>query len=916
MDTRKRPSTERRNSAERDGTQTPEKRAYGQRLERFLNGVFGPRGEVRTPQTLAKHLSVEDKTVRNYLNGVRRPDSTKQKAIEDYLFHDAVAHAAQRAELRAAWEAADPKGRPPLAAPGPSVPTGKLVTRPDHIFGREAELAALVAALLAPGNTAALVLGDGGIGKTALTRHAAWHADVVARFGERRFEAELATTTSAQDMQAAIAQAVGADPSQGLGAIKATLAAAPVLLLCDNLETPWDRDGKAVESLLRELVAVPGVTLLGSIIGLKSPGGARWNHRCDLCPLPPDTAAELFLDRAHRIPPDDPLLPRLLQELSHIPLAIELMARQAELDESLDRVWRAWQHGGAAAVAHPNPDDPDHRHASLKRSIEFSLASPRLSEAARRLFRLLGALPAGLSLEDAEALLGAEADGAASGLRGIGLAKIRDGRLDFLPPVRRHAGQHHRPLPAEAAAWVGHFLSLLQEEGERIGMTGGDVALRRLRPEAANFDAAMGAATAAGSLPQAVSASFGYGRFCCFTGLAAPGLVTLATACRDAEDRLDESHCIKGLADVAFRRSDLPAAAVRYNEARLIYEAIGDRLGEANCIRGLADVASGHSDLPAAEARYSEARLIYGAIGLPLGEANCIKGLADVAFRRSDLPAAETCYNEARLIYEAIGDRLGEANCIKRLADVASGGADLPAAEARYSEARLIYEAIGDRLGEANCIRRLADLALRRSDLRAAEARNGEARLIYAAFGNRLGEANCIQGLADVALRRSDLPAAEARYGEARAIYAAIGDRLGEANCIQRLANVASGRSDLPAAEARYNEARPIYEAIGDRLGEANCIRGLAEIALACSDFALARAGCEDARARHEAIGDPVGAAICQARLGEIAAAEGKRDEARTTIRDAIRRFEAIGYQGNAASARNLLCRLGLDNEG
>src|SRR5581483_11444462 len=100
------------------------------------------------------------------------------------------------------------------------------------------------------------------------------------------------------------------------------------------------------------------------------------------------------------------------------------------------------------------------RLTSLEKSLELSFASPRLGDAGRRLFAVLGELPAGIAADDARALLGDAAFEAQRGLLSCGLGFERAGRLDLLPPVRDHARRLHRPEAGDAAQWRNRFLEL------------------------------------------------------------------------------------------------------------------------------------------------------------------------------------------------------------------------------------------------------------------------------------------------------------------------------------------------------------------------------------------------------------------------------------------------------------------------
>ena len=94
-------------------------------------------------------------------------------------------------------------------------------------------------------------------------------------------------------------------------------------------------------------------------------------------------------------------------------------------DNDLRELWEEWQRRRVALITHPDLP-PEQRRTSLARSLDLSWRSPRLRDEGRRLFRLLGQLPAGIADADRAALLGDAAAEAARQLRAVGIAFARD----------------------------------------------------------------------------------------------------------------------------------------------------------------------------------------------------------------------------------------------------------------------------------------------------------------------------------------------------------------------------------------------------------------------------------------------------------------------------------------------------------
>ena len=73
---------------------------------------------------------------------------------------------------------------------------------------------------------------------------------------------------------------------------------APLLLLLDNFETPWDEsdDQSEVESVLQRITAVSHVTLMITMRGVICPSGVKWTQHTlgSLGPLSLDAARMTF----------------------------------------------------------------------------------------------------------------------------------------------------------------------------------------------------------------------------------------------------------------------------------------------------------------------------------------------------------------------------------------------------------------------------------------------------------------------------------------------------------------------------------------------------------------------------------------------------------------------------------------------
>ena len=346
---------------------------------------------------------------------------------------------------------------PHAAAATPGVAT--LPARP-RCFGREAEIEALVKNLLAPRPEPTPILGAPGIGKSTLTLAALHDEHVAAHYGARRYFIRCDGVKSRLELVAALALAFGLTPSPNIEpAVLVELAKVPTALAIDNAETPWEADTLAVEEFLALLAGIPGLALIASVRGAQRPMGVSWHESLEPTRLKLPAAREAFLAIAGKKFQTDPRLNDMVQAMDGVPLAITLLAYQAEGEPSLEPLWQRWQHERTAMLQRAEGQD---RLTNIELSYEISLTGKRMTEAAHRLLRLLALLPDGLAHRDLSMAMPDQAEAASSILRKAGLGFDEAERLRLLKPLRdyirdKHLRDKHLLQSDEQARLVKHF---------------------------------------------------------------------------------------------------------------------------------------------------------------------------------------------------------------------------------------------------------------------------------------------------------------------------------------------------------------------------------------------------------------------------------------------------------------------------
>jgi tetratricopeptide (TPR) repeat protein len=742
-----------------------------------------------------------------------------------------------RARFRAAFHQAksgiDPAAHP-QPDPAPVLPA--ICTDPGHCFGRAPEIARIVKAILSPPHAGSvLILGNAGHGKTMLARTVGMDPQIIAHFGPRRWLVELERTDSPQTAVAEIAQAIGLARTTGWPAVRAVLAAMPALLLLDNLETPLHalHQRLPAEQLLRDLMGLPGVSVLASLRSQETVGAVPWDEVMLAEPLAPAPAKRMFLSIARTIAADDPDLEYFLGEngeLAGVALAIHLVAHRVFRAPNLAALKRDWTSLGALLAKLPGGEDL--RSDSLMASVAFSLASRRLRTEGRRLFSLLGQLPAGVVEADADALLGEASREGAAQLRAVGLLRdLGEARIGLLPPIRDVAARQHPPEAALRGGWTRHYLDLLQVHGTLLGKAANKTAMARLGNEMPNIAAALAVcATQEPDIDAAVAALRAFKAASGYTGFGAePTLEVLRAACARIGHLIGQGKCLLAIGDRARMRGENNAAKTEFMAAlQFLDDPAADR-DAGLCYWGLAEIAIIKGEHTVSADFYGRARLRFQRANWRPGEADCIIGLAAISDQADDYAVARALYAQAAGILKETGNTRSYADCCFFIAEMERTRECYAPAITYFEIAQEMYRSLDYPAGEEDCRRGLAQLAILRDEFDRAET-------LLAISSNQprsvdvSSAADRLLTLAELERRRDRSKPAEHLFGRALADFVSFDLVRGQADCRFGLGGIAQTEGDYAAAKTHYDAALALYRQLGGRIGPANCLVALAEI--------------------------------------------------------------------------------------
>ncbi|KAJ6536158.1 hypothetical protein B0H19DRAFT_1038559 [Mycena capillaripes] len=295
--------------------------------------------------------ALEQFNVTSQLRAEELLESIKKKfsSVDDQLSTANV----QLSDVRARLERIEAAVNPHTA---PSDGKDDIRPAPLLFYGRDNDVDTITSLLASPLTSRVCITGPGGMGKTDLALTVVHSRPVQDIFPKYRFWVPCVKATSADLLRRIlyIQLSITAESYDSLDGLIEELTASQErrLLLLDNFETPWDTAEQAqVQDIISRLAALPHISLLVTMTSKLPPTKeVQWQHY-KLDSLDAAAAREVF-NRLYPEAADAPKVKELLDAVDRIPLAITLMAADAqESQTSPEHLLQEWRSMGGPMIA-------------------------------------------------------------------------------------------------------------------------------------------------------------------------------------------------------------------------------------------------------------------------------------------------------------------------------------------------------------------------------------------------------------------------------------------------------------------------------------------------------------------------------------------------------------------------------------
>lgn len=269
--------------------------------------------------------------------------------------------------------------------------------------------------------------------------------------------------------------------------------------------------------------------------------------------------------------------------------------------------------------------------------------------------------------------------------------------------------------------------------------------------------------------------------------------------------------------------------------------------------------------------------------------------------------AQEKDLQEMAALAQVLADPCRQVEVLNRQARRAVDMGAFEEARDLAQRARQFAEESGDRAGSALAQRILGISHASQGEFEEALHFLTQARQIYKETGDGPGEASCLSNLGSVHFYRGDSEESRRYYQQALAMARRLADRRLEAFLLDNLGLTYRHQGDYGRARSCGEQAAAILREIGDIPNVQINLGNVGTLALVQGDLEMARSHYLEALQLARDLLDTEGEATTLCDLGRLYTCQGQYGEARRCLRTAGQLFRRMGHRrGQADTARNL----------
>jgi tetratricopeptide (TPR) repeat protein len=349
----------------------------------------------------------------------------------------------------------------------------------------------------------------------------------------------------------------------------------------------------------------------------------------------------------------------------------------------------------------------------------------------------------------------------------------------------------------------------------------------------------------------------------------------------------------------------LRLAVKKYEEALLLWRAIGARDGEAKTLNNIGLVYYSLGENHKALNFYTEALPLWRAAGARNGEAISLSNIGLVYDSLGEMRKALASYTKALPLLRAVGARAEEATTLNNIGGVYSSLGEKRKALDYYNQALPLLRSVGASRTEAATLSNIGAVYDSLGEKRKALDFYNQALRLDHSVSNRSGEGSTLNNIGTVYKSLGENHKALDFYNQALPLLRLVGDRSGEAVTLSNIGLVYDSLGEMQEALDYYNQALPLQRAAGARGAEAITLNNIGGVYYSSGQKRKALDYYDRALALRRAVGDRNGEAKTLNNIGAVYDSLGEGQKALDYYDRALPLLRAVGARGEEGSTLN-----------
>lgn len=267
-----------------------------------------------------------------------------------------------------------------------------------------------------------------------------------------------------------------------------------------------------------------------------------------------------------------------------------------------------------------------------------------------------------------------------------------------------------------------------------------------------------------------------------------------------------------------------------FSRSLQLSSALGHKEGEAITLHNIGDVHSDLGEEQKALEFYNQSVSLSRAVGNKKAEAITLHNIGVVYNALGEKQKALDYYNQSLPIFRQVGDQAWEAFTLNNIGDVYSDFGDKQKALEFYNQSLSLCRTVGDKEGETITLRNIGKVYLDLEEYQKALVFLNQSLPLSRFLGNKAQEAIILNNIASAYSELGEKQKALEYFNQSLFLMGKVGDKAGGAIALNNIGKVYDDLGEKQRALEYFNQSLPLSRAIGNKAEEALALNNIGKV--------------------------------------------------------------------------------------